>query len=89
MSLHTCPYHTQVDLIWPVGPFKDHTVYCVKTTLRNYLIGSFTYLFSISEIIWKICSYGAKVLKEALRSSNEGPMKIQYKCLVPIYVFPK
>jgi hypothetical protein len=22
-------------------------------------------------------------------SANEGPVRIQYKCLVPIYVFPK
>jgi hypothetical protein len=24
-----------------------------------------------------------------LSTSNEGPVRIQYKCLVPIYVFPE
>jgi hypothetical protein len=23
------------------------------------------------------------------RTANEGPVRIQYKCLVPIYVFPE
>jgi hypothetical protein len=26
--------------------------------------------------------------EEQYRTANEGPVRIQYKCLVPIYVFP-
>ncbi len=25
----------------------------------------------------------------SLHTANEGPMRIQYKCIVPIYVFPE
>ncbi len=28
-------------------------------------------------------------LYESCYTANEGPMRFQYKCLVPIYVFPK
>jgi hypothetical protein len=28
-------------------------------------------------------------IKLELCTANEGPVKIQYKCLVPIYVFPE
>jgi hypothetical protein len=24
-----------------------------------------------------------------LRTANEGPLRIQYKCLIPIYLFPE
>jgi hypothetical protein len=28
-------------------------------------------------------------LSPARRTANEGPMRIKYRCLVPIYVFPE
>jgi hypothetical protein len=30
-----------------------------------------------------------KISKVILYTANEGPVRIQYKCLVPIYVFPE
>jgi hypothetical protein len=30
-----------------------------------------------------------RVILLAMHTSNEGPVRIQYKCVVPIYVFPE
>ncbi len=50
------------------------------------------YVSPTSPLAWVI-GFGNPFLPAmlVLRSStaNEGPMRIQYKCLVPIYVFPK
>jgi hypothetical protein len=41
--------------------------------------------------IWKMSStpFVEHTKKDGKRTKNEGPVRIQYKCLVPIHVFPE
>jgi hypothetical protein len=48
------------------------------------------------KIIYSYCmhsflsfKYGMLIKYNLLHTSNEGPVRIEYKCLVPIYVFPE
>ncbi len=39
--------------------------------------------------IWLFMKYSDSSRRQGRYTANEGPVRIQYKCLVPIYVFPE
>jgi hypothetical protein len=60
-------------------------------TLRKYLdMTSCSILYSVCTLNILSSTNEQKGLAHAMPYTvNEGPVKIQYKCLVPIYVFPE
>ncbi len=43
-----------------------------------------------SKLVWPLlCVCSEIIRREHQAPANEGPVRIQYKCLVPIYVFPE
>ncbi len=63
--------------------------------LPVYWAGQYLGAFLAALVLWGVYSDAillvGRHLTDAYRlyTANEGPVKIQYKCLVPIYVFPE
>ncbi len=62
---------------------RQRLLYTDHTLLRD-----FGFDFYIS-ILYITIFFKQNLSKLGICTANEGPVKIQYKCLVPIYVFPE
>jgi hypothetical protein len=77
-------------LIWGVWTLRDF--YCSKVTHPRpetlYSVKS----YCVSLVFFFIPPYMLNlfmIIYNPTHTANEGPVRIQYKCLVPIYVFPE
>jgi hypothetical protein len=60
---------------------------CDKEVGHSYIFYIYRDLGQRNMDLWQAQQHGGGTLH--LYTANEWPMKIQYKCLVPIYVFPE
>jgi hypothetical protein len=77
---------------------NEDQILCCRQCIAGYALSRFIHRIHSEINLFKSLShilYGWVRLIVSLRliswtcAANEGPVKIQYKCLVPIYIFPE
>ncbi len=68
---------------------KPEVEICVRLPLTLFIIGTKAIYGTTCDGVW-LCGWGFRSSRTYVtHTANEGQVRIQYKYLVPIYVFPE